>query len=142
VAQPHRAQHEHVGTLNQVPKDPDGIAWTGPTVVALLLVVAGVVGIVVLVRPAPLRSFPPDHGVGPADADWVRCAAETIERHPEPFAAQPGFEVERAGQGRLVVRSALLTTEVQPVEGSLSYWRFRGWHAVPLDCPEVRRGDG
>ncbi|MBN2114728.1 MAG: hypothetical protein JW785_11455 [Acidimicrobiia bacterium] len=124
-----------------MPKDPDGVARAGPTAAALLLVAAGVVGIVLLVRPAPLQSFPPDHGVGPADADWVHCAVETIERHPEPFAAQGGFEVERVGQGRLLVRSALLKTEVQPVEGSLSYWRFRGWHSVPLDCPVAQSGE-
>ena len=68
----------------------------------------------------------------------MRCAAETIERHPGPFSAQNGFEIEAVGEGRLLVRTALLTTEVQLGDGSLHYWRFRGSHTVVSDCPEVR----
>jgi hypothetical protein len=123
-----------------VAKDPDGVAWAGPTVVALSLLAAAVAVIVLLLQWAPAESFAPDHGVAASDEEWVRCAAETIERHPGPFAAQSGFEIEEVGHRRLLVRSALLTTDVQLVEGALSYWRFKGWHAVFLDCPEVRLG--
>ena len=68
----------------------------------------------------------------------LRCAAETIERHPGPFTAQSGSEIEAVGEGRLLVRAALLTTEVQLADGNLHYWRFKGWHTVFPDCPEVR----
>ncbi len=119
-------------------KDRDGVAWAGPTIVALLLLAAAVAVVVLLLRSAPAESFAADHGVAASDEEWVRCAAETIERHPGPFAAQNGFEIEETGENRLVVRSALLRTEVQLVEGSLHYWRFQGWHMVPLDCPGIR----
>jgi hypothetical protein len=110
--------------------------------VALLLLAAAVGVIVLLLRSAPAESFAADHGVAASDEEWVRCAAETIERHPGPFAAQNGFEIEEVGQGRLTVRSALLTTEVQAVDQSLTYWRFEGWHMVPLDCPRARPDTG
>ncbi len=109
---------------------------------ALLLLAAAVSVIVFVLRSAPAESFAADHGVAASAEEWIRCAAETIERHPGPFTAHNGFEIEEAGQRRLVVRSALLTTEVQLVEGTLSYWRFKGWHAVSLDCPEVRPDTG
>ena len=121
-----------------MPEDPDRVAWFGPTLVALLLLAAGALAIVLLFRSAPPQSPAADHGVRASAAEWVRCAAETIDKHPGPFAAQNGFEIEEAGSRRLVVRSALLTTEVQLVEGKLGYWRFKGWHFVSLDCPGVR----
>lgn len=110
--------------------------------VALSLLVAGVVAMVLLLRPAPAESFAPDHGVAGSDAEWVRCAAETIERHPGPFTAQKGFEIEEVGERRLLVRTALLTTEVQLGDGNLHYWRFRGWHTVISDCPQVWPDEG
>jgi hypothetical protein len=110
--------------------------------VALLLVAAAVAAIVLLVHADPSRTFPADHGVTSADGEWVRCAVETIEHHPESFAAQNGFEIEKSGEGRLVVRSALLTTEIRGVDQSLTYWRFRGWHALSLDCPAIQPGEG
>ena len=112
--------------------------WAGPTIVALLLLAAAVAVIVLLLRSEPAESFAPDHRVAASDEEWARCAAETIARHPGPFAASNGFEIEAVGPRRLLVRTELLTTEVQLVEGSLHYWRFKGWHMVPLDCPGVR----
>lgn len=61
---------------------------------------------------------------------------------PHPFGAQGGFEVEEAGQRGLLVRSALLATEVQLADGNLHYWRFRGWHTVVSDCPGIRPEEG
>jgi hypothetical protein len=110
--------------------------------VALLLLAVGVVAMVLLFRSAPAESFAPDHGVTVSDAEWVRCAVETIERHPGAFTAGNGFEIEAAGERRLLVRSALLTTEVQLGDGNLHYWRFRGWHTVISDCPQVRPDEG
>jgi hypothetical protein len=142
VIPPRRTNGGRAGNLGRVARDPDGVAWAGPTIVALLLLAAAVGVIVFLLRSAPAESFAADHGVAASDEEWVRCAAETIERHPGPFAAQNGFEIEEVGQGRLTVRSALLTTEVQAVDQSLTYWRFEGWHMVPLDCPRVRPDTG
>jgi hypothetical protein len=125
-----------------VPDDPDRVAWFGPTLVALLLLAAGALAIVLLFRSAPVQPFAADHGVRSSAAEWVRCAVETIVHHPEPFAAQNGFEIEELDSRRLVVRSALLITEVQLADGNLHYWRFRGWHTVFLDCPGVRPDTG
>lgn len=121
-----------------VAKDPNRVAWIGPTLVALVLLSTAVAAITVTLGRAPSESFPTDHGVTDSCEEWVRCAAETIEAHPGTFAAQNGFEIETAGPRWIVVRSGLLTTRLEMADGHLAYWRFGGWHSVPWDCPGVR----
>ncbi len=109
-------------------------SWLGPGLVAVgLILVAGYL-LARLVLQLVTPDFAEDHGVAGAPG-WVRCAAETIERHPAPFGASSGFEIDRESPRFVTVRTALITTRVQVAEGSLVYHRGRGSHLVTLDCP-------
>lgn len=106
----------------------------GPGLVAVgLILVAGYL-LARLVLQLATPDFAEDHGTAGAPG-WVRCAAETIERHPAAFGAASGFEIDWESPHFLKVRTALLTTQVQVVEGSLVYRRGLGSHLVTLDCP-------
>ncbi len=104
---------------------------------ALVFLLAPILVLVMLLGRSLSESFPADHGVTATDDQWVRCAAETIEAHPEAFGAPSGFVIEADQSGALQVRTALITTPVQFADGRLSYRRFDSWHTIPMDCPGV-----
>ncbi|MBM3695877.1 MAG: hypothetical protein FJW79_08100 [Actinobacteria bacterium] len=107
--------------------------------VLVALVGLGALGVVGLTGRMPKFWLAADHGVSASDPEWVRCAAETIERHPEPFRAEHGFVLEHEG-AHLVVRSTWIDTGVQVGEGHL-VWKPRSaqdFRDIPLDCPGVR----
>ncbi|MEX1209173.1 MAG: hypothetical protein WEE36_11345 [Acidimicrobiia bacterium] len=107
-----------------------------PTIIALLLIGAAVVATGWLVRDFGARSFPADHGLVSGAPDWLRCAAETIERHPSPFTTG-GFRITATDGRSAVVEGTFRTIDITLVEGWLTYRWGRGSRLTGLDCPEV-----
>lgn len=107
-----------------------------PTIIALLLIGAAVVATAWLIRDFGPRSFPADHGLVSGAPDWLRCAAETIERHPSPFTAG-GFRMTATDGRSAVVEGTFRTIDITLVEGRLFYRWGRGSRTTHLDCPEV-----
>ena len=111
-------------------------SWLGPGLAAIGLILAAGYLLAWLIMQMVVPDFADDHGVSRAP-DWVRCSVETIERHPGPFGATSGFDLDWEMSRTLTVHTAWLTTKVEVVEGSLTYWRWRGHHFVSLDCPDA-----
>jgi hypothetical protein len=84
------------------------------------------------------RHFPDDHGLERDAPRWMRCAAETIERHPFPFTFG-GFAIARTGDQTARISGSHATFEITVVEGYVVYWLGRGSHLLPLDCPRLLR---
>lgn len=107
-----------------------------PTIIGLILVGAAIAATVWLVRDLGPRSFPDDHGLTATSPEWLRCAAESIERHPVPFTTG-AFRITATDHRSAVVEGTFRTIDVTLVEGRLSYWWGWGSRALWLDCPEV-----
>jgi hypothetical protein len=86
----------------------------------------------------PKFSFPADHGVSASDPDWVRCAVETIDRHPQLPGVQHGFVVEFQ-QGQWLVRGMWTDSWVEVRDRSLVYGSPGSGESrqMPVDCPDV-----
>jgi hypothetical protein len=86
----------------------------------------------------PKFSLPADHGVTASDPEWLRCAAETIERHPQPLGAQSGFLLEFS-DGEWLVRGRWADKRVEVQGGDLLYASPGSTDSrrMPLDCPDV-----
>jgi hypothetical protein len=107
-----------------------------PTIILFLLVGAAVVATGWLIRDFLPRSFPGNHGLVSGAPDWLRCAAETIERHPSPFTTG-GFRITATGGGSAVVEGTFRTIDITMADGGLMYRWGRGSRITWLDCPEV-----
>jgi hypothetical protein len=109
-------------------------------VVVLLAVVAVVGAWVAIGKGARLPEFsmPADHEVSASDSEWLRCAAETIERHPQPLGAQNGFVIELSN-GEWLVRGRWADRRVEVDNGDLLYGSpgSADSRRMPLDCPAV-----
>jgi hypothetical protein len=110
-------------------------------VVAVLLVILVGVGVWVAVGKGvrlPKFSLPADHGVSASDPQWLRCAAETIERHPQPLGAQNGFVIEFS-DGQWLVRGRWADKRVEVKNGTLLYASpgSADSRRMPVDCPGV-----
>lgn len=102
-----------------------------------LLISGVVVMTLALVLAFGSRSFPDDHGIDPESPAWLRCAAETIERHPSPFTTG-GFRITATDGSFAIVEGTHRDTEIAVVDGAWIMFRWR-WVAqsVELDCPDV-----
>jgi hypothetical protein len=109
--------------------------------VAVLLVVLVTAGVWVAVGKGarlPKFSLPADHGVTASDSEWLRCAAETVERHPQPVGAQNGFVIEFSG-GEWLLRGRWADKRIEVDGGDLLYASpgSEDSRRMPLDCPSV-----
>jgi hypothetical protein len=136
-----------VSTLRHVSEEPadasrgwsrfEALVLLGILVALVALAVWAVVGLTDRDR-MPRLTFPADHGVSASDPEWLRCAAETVENHPEQFGAQHGFVVEYR-QNRWLVRGTGAETWISVGDGKLIY-RRPGWRhprSFPVNCPGV-----
>jgi hypothetical protein len=107
-------------------------------VLVVVLVVLGVWAVTVKGVRLPKFSLPADHGVSASDPEWLRCTAETIERHPQLPGVGNGFVIE-SRQGQWLVRGRWLDTRVEVQDGSLLYGSPDSAESrqMPLDCPSV-----
>jgi hypothetical protein len=110
-------------------------------VTAALLVVVITAGLWVAVGKGvrlPKFSLPADHGVTASDPEWLRCAAETIERHSKQVGAQNGFVIELSGDEWLV-RGRWADKHIEVDGGDLLYASpgSADFRRMPLDCPSV-----
>ena len=107
-------------------------------IVVVALVVLGIWAFTVRGVRLPKFSLPADHGVSASDPDWLRCAAETIQRHPQEFGAQHGFVIE-SRQGQWVVGGMWFDKWVEVEDGAIAYRSPGSEDArrMPLDCPGV-----
>jgi hypothetical protein len=107
-------------------------------IMVVALVVLGIWAFAVKGARLPKFSFPADHGVSASDPDWLRCAAETIQRHPQEFGAQHGFVIE-SRQGQWVVSGTWFDKWVEVEDGEIAYRSPGSEDArrMPLDCPGI-----
>jgi hypothetical protein len=117
--------------------------WSAPAVLVVLAIVVALLGAGVWVAAGkglrlPRFSFPADHGVSTTDPDWLRCAAETIQRHPQEFGAQHGFGVELR-QRQWVVSGTWFDKWIEVADGKIADRSPGSTDArkMPLDCPGV-----
>jgi hypothetical protein len=117
--------------------------WRAAEVVLLVVLLVALVaaGVWVAVGKGvrlPKFSLPADHGVTASDPEWLRCAAETIERHPQPLGAQSGFLIEFS-DGEWLVRGRWADKRVEVQGGDLLYASPGSTDSrrMPLDCPDV-----
>lgn len=128
------AEAPDVDTVLSVVRSNDNVNQTVPAIVGLLLVGGAVLATLWLAKSLSPRSFPADHGVTSESPKWIRCAAETIERHPAPFTTGD-FLITQTGERTALVEGTYRSIEITLVEGRLFYWRFREHREAHLDCP-------